>query len=413
MRFCSSSTRQATLFLFLLSVTFFAFPRFAESDPRALEIADRVMESMGGQKAWDSTRYLVFTFAVQEGEKVLAERTHFWDKWEGRHRVQGKDREGKPFVVIADLDTKTGRAWVDGEPLDGDALAEWIDRAWSLWVNDTYWLLMPYKLQDPGVNLRYEGEETIDGTVYDRLQLSFDNVGLTPGDNYWAWINRDTGLMDRWGFVLEGQEPPARLYDWKPWRPFGKILLSTDRTPPDGSRSIIFRDLAAPDSLPESVFTSLEAPEVTTILIRAISRDAKIIGSGVGGARITVLNRDTGEILSSGIQLGGTGDTTAIIDTPHPRDGTIYDTAGAAAYLATILLDHPMHVTIEAKGPLDYPQVEGRASKTMLLVPGKDVRGEGILLEIHGFIVEILEPAPDAGATTGEELYVRARLRLT
>lgn len=411
MRFCSSSLRQATLFLVILAAV--TPPLHAASDERALEIAARVMESMGGQEAWDATRNLVFTFAVQDGDEIAVERTHFWDKWEQMHRVEGTSRDGQSFVVIENLDTKDGMAWLDGQRLEGDALRQWLDRAWSMWVNDTYWLLMPYKMRDPGVNLTWEGEETIGKTVYDKLHLSFERVGLTPGDQYWAWINRETGLMDQWAFILEGQKPPARVFTWEPWRPYDRLMLATDRVPAEGTRRIVFRDLAVPDRLPESIFSGLEAPTPTTLVIRAVSRDAKIIGSGVGGAKITVRNAETGQILSSGIQTGGTGDTAKIISQPHPRDGVIYETTGAASYLATILLDEPTHVTIEANGPLGFPQVGGAASTTMLVVPGEDVRGEGILLEIHGFIVEVIDTRLRDGETTGEELYVRARLRMT
>lgn len=412
MRFCSSSPRQATFFLVLI-LAILSLPLHAETDPRAIEIADRALEAMGGQQGWDDTRYLVFTFAVQEGDDVLVERTHFWDKREQRHRVQGTTRDGEDFVVIETLGSNAGEAWLGDVRLEGEVLAEWLERAYSMWVNDTYWLLMPYKLRDPGVNLSWEGEETIGDSTYDKLHLSFENVGLTPGDQYWGWFNRETGLMDRWAFILEQQEPPARVYEWTPWRPFGPLMLATDRVPLEGSRGIVFRDLATPASLPPTIFTAPDAPEVTTLVIRATSRDAKIIGSGVGGARITVRNAENGEVLAQGIQAGGTGDTGTIIRTPQPRDGTIYDTPGAASFLATFLLDAPTRVTIEAEGPLDYPQALGKATKTMLVAPGEDVRGEGIILEIHGFIVEILDAELRDGQTTGEQLYVRVRLRMT
>ncbi len=53
------------------------------------------------------------------------------------------------------------------------------------------------------MHLAYDGEETIDGVVYDKLKLTFGKVGLTPGDTYWAYINRQTKLMDRWAYFLE------------------------------------------------------------------------------------------------------------------------------------------------------------------------------------------------------------------
>jgi hypothetical protein len=51
----------------------------------------------------------------------------------------------------------------------------------------------------------------------------------------------------------------------------------------------------------------------TKIMIRAIARDAKVIGQHVGGARITVRDTATGEILAQGMQQAGTGDTDLIM----------------------------------------------------------------------------------------------------
>ncbi len=45
---------------------------------------------------------------------------------------------------------------------------------------------------------------------------------------------------------------------------------------------------------------------VTRIVIRAVAHDAKIIGDDVGGARITVVNDRTGEILAVWKQECGT-----------------------------------------------------------------------------------------------------------
>jgi hypothetical protein len=42
----------------------------------------------------------------------------------------------------------------------------------------------------------------------------------------------------------------------------------------------------------------------TKVLVRAVSRDAKIIGDGVGGARITIRHATSGEVLAQGIQRG-------------------------------------------------------------------------------------------------------------
>ena len=76
----------------------------------------------------------------------------------------------------------------------------------------------------------------------------------------------------------------------------------------------------------------------TKVMIRAIARDAKVIGTHVGGARITVRDTATGEILAQGIQQGGTGDTDVIMKKPHTRGMTVFSAADASGYLAVLHL---------------------------------------------------------------------------
>jgi len=150
----------------------------------------------------------------------------------------------------------------------------------------------------------------------------------------------------------------------------------------------------------------------TKVLVRAISRDAKVISSHVGGARITIRDVATGAVLAEGIQQGGSGDTRLIMQEPHARGTTVYDTPNAASYVATLLLERPTVVEVTAEGPLSAPQAMQRTSKTLLLVPGQDVLGEGILLEIHGFIVELLAPDETAELKVGQPLEVQATVRM-
>lgn len=140
-------------------------------------------------------------------------------------------------------------------------------------------------------------------------------------------------------------------------------------------------------------FPALAVP--TTVTVRAISRDAKVIGSGVGGAKITIRDAASGRVLAEGIQNGGTGDTKKIMSEPHQRGGNEYGTEGTASFVASIDIDVPTVVEISAEGPLKYPQAIRRASKTMLLMPGQHVTGEGVLLEIHGFIIDIQQASAE------------------
>lgn len=221
------------------------------SDAEALQVADRLMEALGGGDAWEATRYLKFRF--------FGRRDHVWDRYTGRHRVEGDTPEGEHFVVLHDIHDRgegDGQVFLDGEPLAGDEKSQWLQRAYAAWVNDTYWLVMPYKLRDPGVHLAYEGTEEIDGQSYDVVRLSFDEVGMTPGDRYWAYVNRETGRMDRWAYHLQSMKPedPPTAWDWQGWKRYGDIWLAPTRKQVGEDRELSLAPIEVPESVPDSVF---------------------------------------------------------------------------------------------------------------------------------------------------------------
>ncbi len=151
----------------------------------------------------------------------------------------------------------------------------------------------------------------------------------------------------------------------------------------------------------------------TKVMVRAVSRDAKVIQDPVGGARITIREVATGTVLAQGVQRGRSGNTELIMVKPRARGATVYDTPGTAGFLATLQLARPTVVEITAEGPLGNPQATRRASKTLLLVPGQHLLGEGVLLEIHGFIVDLVAPVAGAEVRAGQPLPVRVKVTMT
>jgi plasmid maintenance system killer protein len=228
----------------------------ASSDSRAVAIAEQVMEALGGEAAWKKTRYLRFDFAVESEGKIAMSRSHYWDKWTGRYRVEGKTKEGKSFLVLMNLNTRQGQAWLEGKPASADALKEQLDRAWAMWVNDTYWLLMPYKLRDPGVTLALAGEDKVGDAACDKLALTFEAVGLTPKDRYWIFVNRATHMVDRWEYVLQDEKGGPTRWEWRGWRAYGAIQLAPERINEKAKRRILFPVLDVPASIPDTVFES-------------------------------------------------------------------------------------------------------------------------------------------------------------
>lgn len=153
------------------------------------------------------------------------------------------------------------------------------------------------------------------------------------------------------------------------------------------------------------------AQTTTRVLVRAVANDAKIIGSNVGGARITIRDAVSGEVLAEGVQQGSTGSTDLIMGS-RERGATVFDTEGAAGFVAELALARPTRVTISAEGPLGTPHAVQTTAKSLLLVPGRDVLGEGLILVLNGFTVEISSPAEGADVAAGEPFDVRARVTM-
>ena len=158
---------------------------------------------------------------------------------------------------------------------------------------------------------------------------------------------------------------------------------------------------------------SFSADKISTkVIVRVVSKDAKVVGSGVGGAFVKIKDVETEEILAEGKQLGGTGDTDRIMVQLRRRGEVVYGTPDAAFFQADLLLDKPTPVEIYTEAPLGFPHNIQKASKTLTLIPGRDILGEGVVIELNGLIVNILNPSSKESLKKGEEASVRAEIRM-
>jgi hypothetical protein len=113
----------------------------------------------------------------------------------------------------------------------------------------------------------------------------------------------------------------------------------------------------------------------------------------MGGVRIMLTDAHSGERLAEGVTAGGTGDTDLIMHDSRGRRAQLSDES-AAAFRTTLDLERPRLIKVEAYGPLAQPQAAHRVSATQWVVPGKDVAGgDGWVLELPGFVVDVLAPA--------------------
>lgn len=149
----------------------------------------------------------------------------------------------------------------------------------------------------------------------------------------------------------------------------------------------------------------------TRVVVHVVTHDAKLIGTAVGGVRVSIREAATGRELMSGLQLGPTGDTPRIMQQPRVRGDSLFAGRAGARFEATLPLSVPTYVDVSAEGPLDYPDQMVSASKRMLLVPGQDITGDGVVLELHGYLLDVLAPdTASAGLESGSEVRVRVRM---
>lgn len=215
-----------------------------DSDPEAVALADKVMEAMGGRDNWDDTRYIAWNF--------FGSRDLIWDKEEGDVRISIPADELK---IIVNVNTMEGMVEKEGLPVENpDSLQKYLQMGKDIWINDSYWLVMPFKLKDSGVTLKYLGEGvTASNDSASILNLTFENVGNTPENKYHVYIDNNTNLVTQWAYFAEAsQDSPNFEMPWLDYQNYGGILLSGDR----GERKLT--NIKVLDSVPSHTFTSFE-----------------------------------------------------------------------------------------------------------------------------------------------------------
>ncbi|MDN3593530.1 hypothetical protein [Zunongwangia endophytica] len=138
-------------------------------------------------------------------------------------------------------------------------------------------------------------------------------------------------------------------------------------------------------------FTSINNFAQTNIMVRAKAKDAKFIGTSIGGAKIIVREVLTKKILAQGVTTGSTGNSEKIMKQPKERYQDISDD-NTAGFLAKLDIKQPVFVEVEAHAPINKSQAKVKSTTQLWVIPGKDIVGDGVVLEIPGFVIDIISP---------------------
>jgi hypothetical protein len=110
----------------------------------------------------------------------------------------------------------------------------------------------------------------------------------------------------------------------------------------------------------------------------------------MGGAHVVVRDSETGKVLAEGLTAGGTGDTRKIMIEPKARFDRIAD--GSAKFETKIDINEPKFITIEVDAPYVTKPNMIKSSTQIWLIPGKDIVGEGVVIEVPGFSIDARTP---------------------
>jgi len=173
------------------------------------EWAERIASAYGGHDAFERTRTLAFDFVSYEdgverarfhhvmalaGGPCLYEtdattfaRSPFLDDQTRSWKAVGLTLPAGRLTAKVDRSRRTGDVRVNGEPQSPDLVRRVVERI----NNDSFWLLLPFQLLDPGVRLAETGAVTLpDGRAAVALSLGFGaEAGATPADRWTVFVD--------------------------------------------------------------------------------------------------------------------------------------------------------------------------------------------------------------------------------
>lgn len=244
--------------------------RLPEVKTTADSVAMQLVEGLGGLEAWRAVPHLRFNFGIERnGEKQVVAR-HLWNRQSGEYRLEWNAGPDSAFVALFNVSAfgenaarkasaEAGQVYLNGEALDASASAQRMQEAHQRFVNDTYWLAAPLKVFDPGVNRAYVPDSS--NTEHDVITLTFGEVGLTPGDQYWMYVSKETGRLDRWAYHLQNMpdEASPQFFNWTGYEtndtPAGPIQLAARKESAGGPAAILTNAIDVMDTVPEGMYS--------------------------------------------------------------------------------------------------------------------------------------------------------------
>lgn len=169
-----------SLLLIISLICYFIFnkPLPKGNNPEQADILAQKMLTAINYEAYTNTKFIEWSF-VNESHKYK------WDKQNGLVEVKWEDY--KVNLNLSDSDNST--VFENDTPVIGNTKNKQIKKAQDYFNNDSFWLVAPFKVFDPGTTRSIVTLEN--GS--EALLVTYRSGGTTPGDSY-LWKLQPNGF---------------------------------------------------------------------------------------------------------------------------------------------------------------------------------------------------------------------------
>ncbi|WP_353181440.1 hypothetical protein [Parapedobacter lycopersici] len=228
-----------------LSVLLFLFSycttSYGQTADTALEA--KIWKGIGGKENWQKARYFMFSCLGGKGQHfVQGERRYLWDKQTGDCRFEGITADEDTLVVLFNLKTSSGAAYVNEEQQEDQQATTLVEEALSAFETDANLLFLPTSLEGKDVSYIVEEEKLIGSKRFKVIKLQNHKTSFETSVKGLLYINEQTGHIQHW---LPTQTDQPIYYAISGFKDIGGGLVLPTRFSGNDSTATITYPLAA------------------------------------------------------------------------------------------------------------------------------------------------------------------------
>lgn len=196
-----------------------------EEEVMELSIAEKIANAHGIEN-WDNVKKVEFTFKVDRDTIKGSGRSWVW-----------YPKKDSVYMSAGTQEIKYSRRNLDSVPANAD----------RAFINDKYWLLVPFQLvwdTSATISEPKKVESPINKEQLDMITITYpDEGGYTPGDAYDIYFDKDY-LIREWTYRKGNSPEPSLSNTFENYQDFNGIKIAIDHKKDNGNWNLNFTDVS-------------------------------------------------------------------------------------------------------------------------------------------------------------------------